>query len=51
MEMIFMNTENSKFVLNMPQSLNLKSSKKTCCPSKLIYLSHLEKYKKTVEKQ
>ena len=53
METIFMNTENSKtnephkFVLNLSQRLDLRSSN-TCCSSKCIYLLHVEKYKKKV---
>ena len=34
---VFMNTENRRF----------KKFKQTCCPSKLIYLLYVEKYKKT----
>ena len=50
MEMIVINTENNKTnephksVLNS-QKLDLESSKK------LVYLSHVEKYKTTVQKQ
>ena len=52
-----MNVENSKtnvphkFVLNLSQRINLKSSKKKCCPSKPGYLLHLEKYKAVIQKQ
>ena len=47
MEMIFLNTENSKmserhkFVYNLSQKLDLKSSNK----------AHLEKYKTTIQKK
>ena len=54
MEAIFMNMENSKmnkshkFVLNLSQRLDLRSSDKHVTSSKLIYLLHAEKYKKKV---
>ena len=57
MEKLFMNTENSKankphkFVLNLPQILDLKGSDKHVALQKLIYLLHVEKYKKTVHEQ
>ena len=56
METIFMNTENhkmnepDKFVLNLLQSLDMKFQY-TFCSLKLIYLLHVEKYKKTVQEQ
>ena len=52
METIFMNTENSKtnephkFVLNLSQILDLRSSKKHVALQN--YLLHVEKFKKTV---
>ena len=57
MEKLFMNTENSKankphkFVLNLSQILDLKGSDKHVALQKLIYLLHVEKYKKTVHEQ
>ena len=58
METIFLNTKDSKanglhkFVLNLSQRLDLRSSNKhsKLCFSKLIYLRHVEKYMKTVRK-
>ena len=52
METVFMNTENSKrnephkFILNLSQRLDLRSLNKHVL-FKLIYLLHVEKYKKT----
>ena len=52
-----MNTENSKankphkFVLNLSQILDLKGSDKHVALQKLIYLLHVETYKKTVHEQ
>ena len=37
-----------KFVLNLSQRLGLKI---LSCPSKFVYLLHVEKYKATVQKQ
>ena len=54
METIFMNTENSKtnephkFVLNLSQRLDLRSSNKHVAFQKFVYLLHLEKYKTAV---
>ena len=54
METIFMNMENTKtnethkFVLNLSQRLDLRSSKKHVASWKLIYLLHMKKYKKAV---
>ena len=53
---IFMNTENSKknelrkFVFNLSQRLDLRSSDKRAAKytSKLVYLLHVEIYKKAV---
>ena len=56
METIFMNTENSKtneqrkFVLNLSQRLDLRSSDKHVVLQNL-YLLHVEEYKKTVKEQ
>ena len=47
----YSNNEPDKFVLNFPQGLDLKSLNKTCCPSKLVYLLHMEKYKATAQEQ
>ena len=55
METIFMNTVNSKknephiFVSNLTQ-IRLYLIRQTCSSSKMIYLLHVEKYKKTVKK-
>ena len=52
-----MNTDNSKmseshkFVLNVSQRLDLRSSKKTCFFSNIFYLLHLEKYLTILQKQ
>ena len=52
-----MNLENSKtnephkFVLSLVSKIRLKKFEYTCCSSKLTYSLHLEKYKKTVQKQ
>ena len=54
METIFMNRENSKtnephkLVLNLSQRLHLRSSNKHLVLLQLIYLLHLEKYKKAI---
>ena len=53
MKTIFMNTENSKTsephksVLNLSQRLKLRGSNKHIS---LVYLLHVEKYKKTIQK-
>ena len=53
----FMNIENSKmseprkFVLSLPQRLDLKKLRQMYCSSKLTYLLHLAKYNTTVQKQ
>ena len=57
MEMIFMNTESSKtdeshkFVLDLPQRLDLRSSSEQVALQNLSIFVHLEKYKITVQKQ
>ena len=53
MESIFMNKENEphRFVLNLPQRLNLRCSDKHAALQKFIYLLHVEKYKKPVLKR
>ena len=54
MQTIFMNTKKSKankphkLILNLSQRLKFRQ---TCCSSKLVYLLHVEKYKKTVSEQ
>ena len=57
METIFMNTENSKtnepqkFVLNLSQRLNLRSSNKHVALQNLSVYYNVEKYKNTVSEQ
>ena len=57
MKSILMNTENSKtnethkFVLNLSQRLDLRSSSKYVALKKLIYILVAEKYKTTIQKQ
>ena len=54
METIFINTENSKtnepqkLVFNLSQELDLRSSNTHADLQNLLYLLHVEKYKKTV---
>ena len=57
MEMIFINTENTKtskpneFVLSFLQSKEVKKLEQACCSSKLFYLLHVGKYKMAAQEQ
>ena len=48
METIFMNTENSNFVLTLLHRLDLRSSVKRVALQNFVYLLHMER---TVQKQ